>query len=239
MELVVCRDEEDLAASASRLWRERLQAHPTLAMAVPAGRTPRRTYARLAARQREAPLDFSRVRVFAVDELCPPPAPPDGHFWRQVRAELLDWAGVPPDRCHPFAVDAPDLAGMCRAHDAAIARAGGLDLAVLGLGWNGHLAANEPGSPFDSRTRPVTLWPETVAYMRTDPGHVGEVSDRAVTLGLATIMEARQVVLLVSGPVKREPLRRLLEGPVTPALPASILQRHPRCAILADRDAAA
>jgi glucosamine-6-phosphate deaminase len=108
---------------------------------------------------------------------------------------------------------------------------------MLGLGPNGHIASNEPGSPFESLTRPVRLLPETVRYILTDEVIQGTVSDRAVTLGMATILRAREVVVLVSGGAKREPLRKLLDGPVTPEVPASILQRHPRCTILADRDA--
>lgn len=205
-------------------------------MAVPAGRTPRRMYSLLGELQRRSPADFSGMRVFSVDELCPP-APPDGYFWRQVRTEFLAWAGVPPERCHPFRVDAPDLEGMCREYEETIARVGGLDLVMLGLGPNGHIASNEPGSPFDSLTRPVRLLPETVRYILTDDVIQGPVSDRAVTLGIATILAAREVVVLVSGQVKREPLGRLLHGPITPQFPASILQRHPLCTIFADRTA--
>lgn len=236
MELGVYRDAGELAAAAAGLVRDRLSAKSGLVMAVPAGRTPRRMYELLREIQTRSPVEFSRMRVFSVDELCPP-APPDGYFWRQVRSEFLAWARVPPERCHPFRVDAPDLEAMCGEYDATIAEAGGLDLVMLGLGPNGHIASNEPGSPFDSRTRPVRLLPETVRYILTDDVVHGAVSDRAVTLGIATILGAREVVVLVSGEAKRDPLRKLLDGPVTPEVPASILQRHPRCTILADRAA--
>ena len=176
------------------------------------------------------------MRVFSIDELCPP-APADGYFWRQVRSEFLAWAAVPAERCHPFRVDAPDLEAMCRAYEEAIARAGGLDLVMLGLGPNGHIASNEPGSAFDSPTRPVRLLPETARYILTDEVSQGAVSDRAVTLGIGTILRAREVVVLVSGAAKRGPLERLLDGPVTPEVPASALRLHPRCTVLADRDA--
>jgi glucosamine-6-phosphate deaminase len=236
MRLVVTSDAGQLADAAATLVRDRVRRRPTLAMAVPAGRTPRRMYARLAALQAQAPVDFSGLRVFAVDELCPP-APPDGYFWRQIRAELLAWAGVPRDRCHPFAVDAPDPAAMCEAYEARIAEAGGLDLVMLGLGPNGHIASNEPPAAPDSRTRPVRLLEATVAYILTDEVLQGAVSDRAVTLGVATILAAREVVLLVAGAAKREILARVLDGPVTGNVPASFLRAHPACTVLADRDA--
>jgi glucosamine-6-phosphate deaminase len=176
------------------------------------------------------------MRIFAVDELCPP-APADGYFWRQIRAEFLAWAGVDAARCRPFAVAAADLEAMCAAYESAIAEAGGLDVVMLGLGPNAHLASNEPGCAFDLRTRPVRLLDETVRYILTDEIIQGPVCERAVTLGLGTIMAAREVVVLVSGEAKAEPLARALDGPVTPDVPASVLRTHPRCLVIADRAA--
>lgn len=232
----MARDHDELADIAADVFRARLRARPDLAMAVPAGRTPRRMYARLAALQARLPVDYSRMRVFSVDELCPP-APSDGYFWRQVRAEFLTWANVEPRHCRPFSVDAGDLDAMCAAYETAIVEAGGLDVVMLGLGPNGHLASNEPGSGFDSRTRSVRLLDDTVRYILTDDVIQGAVCEHAVTLGLRTILDAREVVVLVSGLAKRAPLARMLDGPVTPDLPASILQSHPRCLVLADRAA--
>ena len=236
MQVLIARDADELAEVAADLFRERVRARPDLAMAVPAGRTPRRMYARMAALQARHPVDYAKMRIFSVDELCPP-APADGYFWRQVRAEFLAWAGVDAARCRPFAVDAADLEAMCAAYETAIAEAGGLDVVMLGLGPNAHLASNEPGCAFDLRTRPVRLLDETVRYILSDDVIQGPVCDRAVTLGLATIIAAREVVVLVSGQAKREPLARALDGPVTPEVPASILRTHPRCLVIADRAA--
>lgn len=236
MELIVTRDRDHFAEAAAGLFRARVRAQPHLAMAVPAGRTPRGMYRRLAALQARDPIDYSRMRIFSVDELCPP-APADGYFWRQVRSEFLAWANVDAARCRRFVVDAPDLSAMCTAYEAAITQAGGLDVVMLGLGPNGHLASNEPGGGFETRTRSVRLLGETVRYILTDDIIQGAVCDRAVTLGLGTILEAREVIVLVSGEAKREPLARMLDGPVTVDLPASILQQHPRCLVLADRAA--
>jgi glucosamine-6-phosphate deaminase len=238
--VIVCRDAEALAAEAAEIVRGRVRAKPDLAMAVPAGRTPRRMYACLRAMQVASPVDFSAMRVFSVDELCPP-APADGYFWRQVRSEFLSWAAVPGEGCHPFRLDEPDLDEMCRAYETAIVAGGGLDLVMLGLGPNAHLASNEPGTPFESVTRPVPLLPETVRYIGTDAVNLalagGAVSDRAVTLGLATILAAREVVVLVSGSAKRAALQRMLDGPIAPGVPASALRMHPRALVLADREA--
>ena len=101
MELIVCDDAAALARRAADAIVERVRATPALAMAVPAGRTPRRMYAELAARHRQGHADFSAMRVFAVDELCPP-APPEGYFWRQVRSEFLSWAGFRSSNARAF-----------------------------------------------------------------------------------------------------------------------------------------
>ncbi len=236
MELVVSRDAAALARRAADHFLDRVRAKPDLRMAVPAGRTPRLMYGLLAEDHRQGRVDFSSMRVFSVDELCPP-APPDGYFWRQVGKEFLAWAGVPPERQHPFRVDRPDLGQMCREYEETIVRVGGLDLVMLGLGPNGHIASNEPGSPFASRCRQVRLLASTAEYILTDAVIQGAVSDSAVTLGIATILEAREVVVLVSGAGKREPLAKMLDGPLTPDVPASALQMHPRCVILADEAA--
>ena len=236
MHVLIARDADELAEIAADVFRERVRARPELAMAVPAGRTPRRMYARMAQLQAREPIDYARMRVFSVDELCPP-APRDGYFWRQVRAEFLSWANVDAARCRPFAVDAADLDAMCAAYEAAIADAGGLDLVMLGLGPNAHLASNEPGCAFDVRTRPVRLLDATVRYILTDDVIQGEVCERAVTLGLGTIMAAREVIVLVSGEAKRAPLAQMLDGPVTPDVPASVLRTHPRCLVITDRAA--
>src|SRR5438477_3229747 len=183
MRLGVAGDPDQLAEMAAALFRDRLRARADLAMAVPAGRTPRRMYRRLETLQATDPVDYGRMRVFSIDELCPP-APADGYFWRQVRSEFLSWAGVPTERCHPFDVGAPDLEAMCREYEEALKRAGGLDLVMMGLGPNAHIASNEPGSEFDSPTRVVRLTPGTVSYILTDEVVQGPVSDRAVTLGI-------------------------------------------------------
>jgi glucosamine-6-phosphate deaminase len=236
--LEVFEGPEELAAAAAGLWLDRLAARPELVMAVPAGRTPRPTYRRLREEAGRRRASFRRSRVFPVDELCAP-APADGHFWRQVRTELLDWAGIPPAQQCPFEPAAPDLVAMCDRVEARIREVGGLDLVVLGLGLNGHLAANEPGSAFDSRTRPVALQAETVAYILDDAGAGARVGDQAVTLGLGTIAEAREILVLVSGATKRDILDRALTGPVVPGCPASLLQRLPGARVFADRAAAA
>src|SRR2546428_4434593 len=147
VQVVIARDADELAEIAADVFRDRVRARPDLAMAVPAGRTPRRMYARMAALQARDPVDYAKMRIFSVDELCPP-APADGYFWRQVRAEFLAWAGVDAARCRPFAVDAADLEAMCAAYETAIAEAGGPDAVRPGPAPKADPASNDAGSGF-------------------------------------------------------------------------------------------
>src|SRR5690606_25358060 len=123
-------------------------------------------------------------------------------------------------------------------YEAAIRAAGGIDLQLLGLGENGHIGFNEPGAPFSSRTRVVTLDPSTRSANSRffPPGE--EVPQRAVTMGVATILEAREIVRAATGPRTAAALHAALAGPVSPACPASVLRRHPRTTIVCDREAA-
>jgi glucosamine-6-phosphate deaminase len=126
--------------------------------------------------------------------------------------------------------DAPDLAAECRACDAVLAQAGGLDLAILGLGANGHIAFNEPGSPWDAPTWVAELTPETRAA--TGAERAAMLPDRGITLGIAALKAARRVLLLVAGPAKRRALAALRAGVATPRWPVTSLLGHPGLTVL-------
>jgi glucosamine-6-phosphate deaminase len=119
-------------------------------------------------------------------------------------------------------------------YEETIRKFGGIDLLICGIGKNGHIAFNEPGSPVDSRTRIVDLAEATIEGLRGKFG-ADEIPRRAITMGLATIMESRQILLLANGPEKAEILARALRGPVTTDVPASVLQRHPNITVLTDQ----
>ncbi len=135
--------------------------------------------------------------------------------------------------------DADDLPAACRAYERLLADAGGVDLQVLGVGTDGHVAFNEPGSSLASRTRVKTLTAQTRAdNARFFGGDVDAVPRHVLTQGLGTILEARHLVLLASGPAKAEAVRQLVEGPVSARWPATVLQHHPHVSVLVDEAAA-
>lgn len=229
------QDELSVAAAehAARVIRERPDAAITFAM----GNSPMGAYAELARRVRAKDLDMRQVRAIQLDEYLDIAADDRRGLLLWLRRSVIAPCQV--ERVLALPAHAPDLAAACDAFERAIAAQGGIDLQFLGLGPNGHLGFNEPGSAFDSRTREVPLTPESVASNATYWGGEDQVPRRSLTQGLATIMASREVALIVTGAHKAEVLARALEGPITVAVPASILQRHPAVTVYADAAAAA
>jgi glucosamine-6-phosphate deaminase len=217
------------------LLADRLGARPSLVACLPTGSTPLPVYAALPGVLARRRLDAGGAMVVLLDEYLGLPA---GHVARcdaTLRRALLDQLDPSPAFI-AFDVDDAPPAIACSWMDAAIAEAGGLDLVILGLGANGHVGMNEPGSAADSPTRVVELAPSTreasIGYGATEPPTHG------VTLGIATILAAREIWLLATGVHKHSILAATLDGRVTPTVPASLLRGHPGLRVIAD-DAAA
>jgi 6-phosphogluconolactonase/Glucosamine-6-phosphate isomerase/deaminase len=174
---------------------------------------------------------MGRARIVLLDEYLGLPARHPIRCDSQLRRQLMDRLDVPPARFLAFDVDGGDPAAACVA-DAEIDAMGGLDLVVLGLGMNGHVGMNEPGTPADAMTRVIDLAPSTIEAARAygaDPPPT-----RGVTLGMAEILAAREIWLLVSGERKAGILAATLDGPMTPDVPASLLRGHPGLRVIAD-----
>ncbi len=210
----------------------RIAAEPDLVLCLPTGNTPGPVYERLPPALIRAGTSLGRATVVLLDEYLGLPA---GHPVRcddQLRRSLLDRLAVPVGRFIAFGVDGPDPEAACLAYDAAVRDAGGIDLVVLGLGTNGHIGMNQPGTPADTATYVIDLAPSTMAAARAygaDPPPT-----RGVTLRLSGILAASEVWLLVSGAHKADILARTLDGPVGTDVPASLLRDHPGLRILAD-----
>jgi glucosamine-6-phosphate deaminase len=173
--------------------------------------------------------DFSRVRTFNLDEFVGL-SPEDPQSYRAyMSARLFEQVNLAREHLH-----FPDTTGK---YEAEIRNAGGIDLLILGIGANGHIAFNEPGSRFDSRTREVELTEQTRKNAEKSFGGK-DVPKRAMTMGIGTILEARRIVLLASGVSKKDVVRRALQGPISEAVPASALQMHPNVIAILDEDAA-
>lgn len=221
------------AARVAALVRER----PSCVLALPAGATPQAMYAELARLHREEGLDFGHATTFNLDEYLGLAGDDPRSFRARIREDFLDAVNV----AHANALDGAtdDPARECARYEAAIAGAGGLDLAILGIGSDGHIGFNEPGSSLGSRTRVKTLTAETA---RANAAHFpsSEAVPRvALTMGVGTIRDAHACLLVATGAAKAEAVQATVEGPVTAQVTASALQLHPTVDVIVDEDAAA
>ncbi len=235
MQTIVVTDAAELAARAADEIALELSKKPDLRFLAATGNTPMGAYAELGRRYKTGQLEVGRLRVVQLDEYLGVGDDDPRSLYRWLVLSLTGPLEVTPDRLIRFRGNAADPAQDCRDLETAVVAAGGIDLAVLGLGPNGHLGFNEPPSPEDAPTRVVELTPASLTSNADYWGGL-EVPRRAVTVGLNLILAAKRVLLLVSGEHKREILRRTLFEPPTPDLPASWL-RSANLTVIADRAA--
>ncbi|MDF2580539.1 MAG: nagB [Microbacterium sp.] len=238
MRIIVSPDPVATGASAAHAVASAADHRPDLVLGVATGSSPQPLYRSLAILVR-AGLDLSSATAFALDEYAglAPEHPQSYHsvIARDVTAPLR----LDPDSVHVPDGAAADADAAAEAYERAITRAGGVDLQILGIGTNGHIGFNEPGSPADSRTRIVDLTARTIAdNSRFFPDPAEPVPTRALTQGVGTILAARRIVLVATGEHKAEAVARAVAGPVTAAVPASFLQRHPDVTFFLDETAA-
>lgn len=237
--LTIVPDGRAMASLAADAVTETVAADPAAAIAVPTGGTPLPMFEELVGRVRRGELDLSCVHLYCLDEyLGVLPEDPNSLTGWLLRA-FLDPAGIDPARTHTVPAADPDPDAAAARYDAELAARGGLALAVLGLGPNGHVAYNEPGSGAESRTRVVTLTPESIAQASAYWRGELPIPDRAITVGVGTLREARRIVLIVSGAAKADVLRRALQEPPSAEVPASWLRLSgERLTVIADEAAA-
>ncbi len=234
MKLTVLTSYEALSKHAATLVAAQIHAKPGSVLGLATGSTPVGLYAHLAAMHKSGALSLAGVTTFNLDEYEGLTAEHSQSYQAFMQQHLFGHVDLAPEKTH-FPVG--EL--VSTAYDDAIRQAGGIDLQILGIGGNGHIGFNEPGSSFDSRTRAVNLAARTIQDNSRFFAQASEVPHRAVTMGIATIMEARRILLMASGKQKAGAVAHALEGPVHERLPASILQRHSDVHVLIDEDAAA
>jgi glucosamine-6-phosphate deaminase len=208
-----------------------LAAHarkPNLVIALPTGRTPLGLYSVLGS----GPVAFDQVRWFNLDEYIGLAAADPLSYAHFLRVNFFDALNIPSTNIRLLRGDAPDTQAECRDYEAAIAQSGGLDLAILGLGANGHIAFNEPGSPWNQTTHVVALSEQTRTVNSRQQGDT--VPARGITMGIETLRRAREVVLLVRGDAKRDALRALRKEQPDPQWPVTSLLDHPALTVIVE-----
>lgn len=222
----------------ARLIVKELSANPHLVLGLATGRTMESVFSKLVRIHRETKLDFSLCSTFNLDEYVGL-APDDPRSYRHYMNErLFRQVNVDPRNTHLPNGQASDLDAECRNYEAAIAKFGGIDLQLLGIGQAGHIGFNEPLSALRSRTRVKALTPTTIKQNAPFFGSEDRVPRRAMTMGVGTILDARRCLLLATGSEKAYIIAKAVEGPITAMISATALQLHPRCTVVVD-DAAA
>jgi len=238
MEVIILANPEEASKTAARLVARQLREKPTAVLGLATGSTPLGLYRHLAQHRREGTLDFSKASSFNLDEYAglAPDHPKSYHYF--MEKNLFSHINLPREHIHIPDGLAPDIPAHCAAYEAAIREAGGIDLQLLGLGSDGHLGFNEPGSSLASRTRIKTLTAQTRRDNARFFASEEEVPHHVITMGLGTIMDSRMCLLLAFGRGKAKAVAETVEGPVTAAVPGSILQFHPQAKIILDEEAA-
>lgn len=236
---VVIAPAERLAVLAADAVEAVVRSGPGAVLGLATGSSPLKVYDELVRRHVQEGLSFAGVRAFMLDEYVGLPVDHPERYRNVIETEIASRVDFAPGAVQGPDGNAEDLVSACAAYEESIAGAGGVDLQILGIGTDGHIAFNEPGSSLASRTRIKTLTAQTREdNARFFGDDVERVPRHCLTQGLATIMSARHLVLLATGKGKAEAVHQLVEGPVSAMWPATIMQMHPHATVLVD-DAAA
>ncbi len=239
MQLKIVENYEELSILAAEIVAEALCAKKDSVLGLATGSTPEGMYRRLTALFREKALDFSAVTTFNLDEYenLLPDHPQSYSYY--MRRHFFDHVNLRPENTHIPNSSGQQPEEACRHYDDSIRAAGGIDLQILGIGTNGHIGFNEPGSFLKTATHIVELSPETIEANSRFFESAEAVPRRAITMGLGPIMHAGRVVLLASGKSKAQAIAGAMCGKISTLLPASLLQLHHNATIIADKQAAA
>ncbi|HYH10377.1 MAG TPA: glucosamine-6-phosphate deaminase [Thermoanaerobaculia bacterium] len=224
-------DADALSARAAEILLTAIRDNPRIVLGLPTGRTPIGMYDRVVRVCSREYHCFRDVTTFNLDEYAGVPADHTGSYFTYMKRHLFDAVDLDPTHAHLPNGVAPDLDAECTRYETEIREAGGLDLTFLGLGRNGHIGFNEPGTPFGARTRVVELTQST-RKANADLFPEGHVPTHAITMGIGTILESKRIVLLVAGSGKEEALARLRGGEISEAFPASALWKHDDVTVL-------
>ncbi|NIM11316.1 MAG: glucosamine-6-phosphate deaminase [Candidatus Aminicenantes bacterium] len=238
MEVIIQPDKKAASSLAARIVAQLIQRKGECVLGLATGNTPLMLYKELIRLHKQGELDFERVTTFNLDEyvgLSPShPASYTSYMWENFFKHI----NIPAHRVHIPDGLAPDIPAFCRQYEGAIKAAGGIDIQVLGIGTDGHIGFNEPSSSLASRTRIKTLTKQTLEDNARFFNGEENVPHHVITMGVGTIMESRKCLLMAFGKKKADVVARMVEGPITAMVPASILQMHPEAVVIIDEAAA-
>ena len=238
VKIIRTKDYADMSRKAANIISAQVIMKPDCVLGLATGGTPVGTYEKLVERYNEGDLDFSEVTSVNLDEYRGLPKEHPESYWSFMHRNLFDKVNIDPAKINLPDGTNPDAEDACAKYNQIIHAVGGIDLQLLGIGHDGHIGFNEPGEAFELETHCVNLTPATIeANKRFFDGNEDLVPKQAYTMGIRTIMQARKVLMVVNGAGKAEIVKKAFFGPVTPEVPASILQLHPDFILVADEEA--
>lgn len=239
MNIIRTKDYNDMSRKAANIISTQIILKPNCVLGLATGSTPLGVYAQLIDQYNQGDLDFSHIFTVNLDEYCGLPEENVQSYHYFMHHNLFSHINIQQD--HTFVPNGmePDSALACRTHEENIRRLGGIDLQLLGLGNNGHIGFNEPSPVFEKETHLVDLTESTIHANARFFDKIEDVPTQAYTMGIKTIMHARKILMIVSGSGKADIVAKAFWGPVTPQVPASILQMHPNVTLVADEEALA
>ncbi|MCD8220915.1 MAG: glucosamine-6-phosphate deaminase [Clostridiales bacterium] len=237
MRIIRAKDYQDMSRKAANIISAQIIMKPDCVLGLATGSTPIGIYRQLIEWYEKGDLDFADVTTVNLDEykgLSPENEQSYAYF---MHHRLFDHVNINPQRTHLPDGTNPDADGECARYEALLQSVGGIDLQLLGLGNNGHIGFNEPDTAFEKETHCINLLEQTIEANKRFFDSIDEVPKQAYTMGIRTIMMAKKILLVVNGEGKADILKEALYGPVTPHVPASILQMHPDVTVVADEAA--
>jgi glucosamine-6-phosphate deaminase len=239
MEVIVQARPDDMARAAAREVAQVLNAKPNAVLGMATGSTPLGLYQEMVRLHRRGELDFSHVTTFNLDEYVGLPITHPQSYHQFMHENFFRHINIPPQNIHIPSGTTTNYPAFCAWYEQRIRDCGGIDVQILGIGSDGHIAFNEPASSLSSRTRLKTLAKSTIDDNARFFKSRDEVPIYAITMGVGTIMEARKILLLANGNKKADAVAQAVEGPVTSMITASALQMHPDATVYIDDEAAA
>ena len=237
MKIYKAKDYKDMSRKAANIISAQVIMKPNCVLGLATGSTPIGTYDQLVEWYNKGDLDFSEVTTVNLDEYKGLPRTNDQSYYYFMHQHLFDRVNIDPERTNVPNGMEPDAEKECGRYEELIRSLGGVDLQLLGLGHNGHIGFNEPGEAFEKETHCVDLTESTIEANKRFFASADDVPRQAYTMGIGTIMRAKKILLIVNGEAKADIVAKAFFGPVTPEVPASILQLHNDVVIVGDKAA--
>ncbi len=239
MKIYKAKDYKDMSRKAANIISAQVIMKPNCVLGLATGSTPIGTYDQLVEWYNKGDLDFSEVTTVNLDEYKGLPRTNDQSYYYFMHQHLFDRVNIDPERTNVPNGMEPDAEKECGRYEELIRSLGGVDLQLLGLGHNGHIGFNEPGEAFEKETHCVDLTESTIEANKRFLASADDVPKQAYSMGIKTIMQAKKILIVVNGENKADIVERAFFGPVTPEVPASILQLHNDVTLVGDEAALA